>query len=84
MKLNERQLTFLQYNDPAYLEAIRYIAEDRRVAALGLCNFDTEHMEKVLQQGVKIHSNQVQVSGKTGIVSRIVHDQSRVCLLTAQ
>ncbi|KAJ1330847.1 aldo/keto reductase [Microdochium nivale] len=50
------------YNDPGYLDAIRYIAEDKRVAALGLCNFDTEHMEKTLQQGVRIHSNQVQFS----------------------
>ncbi|KAH7034593.1 aldo/keto reductase [Microdochium trichocladiopsis] len=64
------------YNDPTYLDAIRYIAEDKRVAALGLCNFDTEHMEKCLQQGVKIHSNQVQFSL---IDSRPVVRMGKVC-----
>ncbi|KXJ96217.1 NADP-dependent oxidoreductase domain-containing protein [Microdochium bolleyi] len=66
-RLQVEQIDLLQfhwqfYNDPGYLDAIRFITQDKRVAALGLCNFDTEHMEKTLQQGVKIHSNQVQFS----------------------
>ncbi|KAK8111036.1 uncharacterized protein PG998_007493 [Apiospora kogelbergensis] len=50
------------YNDPQYLDALRYLADDERVGALGLCNFDTEHMENVIQNGVTICSNQVQFS----------------------
>ncbi|KAK8113189.1 hypothetical protein PG984_013715 [Apiospora sp. TS-2023a] len=56
------QFHWQNYNDPQYLDALRYLAEDERVGALGLCNFDTEHMEKVIENGVKVHSNQVQFS----------------------
>ncbi|KAK7967279.1 uncharacterized protein PG986_001556 [Apiospora aurea] len=55
-------LYWAAYHDPQYLDALRYLAEDERVGALGLCNFDTQHMEKVLQNGIKVHSNQVQFS----------------------
>jgi diketogulonate reductase-like aldo/keto reductase len=66
-----------QYEDPQYLDALQYLAEDERVRALGLCNFDTQHMEKALAHGVKIHSNQVQV---TSLPSR--HDRKRLmCVL---
>jgi hypothetical protein len=51
-----------QYEDPQYLDALQYLVEDERVRALGLCNFDTQHMEKALAHGVEIHSNQVQVT----------------------
>ncbi|KAK8032388.1 hypothetical protein PG990_002122 [Apiospora arundinis] len=66
-RLQAQRIDLLQfhwqfYNDPQYLDALRYLAEDDRVGALGLCNFDTEHMEKVIQSGVTICSNQVQFS----------------------
>lgn len=53
------------------------IATDARVDALGLCNFDTEHMEEIVQSGVRVVSNQVQVrvlpvSPRTRIVTNNV------------
>lgn len=54
-------LTCFQYENPDYLQALQYLAEDSRVAAVGLCNFDTEHLLNVVKSGVKIHTNQVQV-----------------------
>ncbi|KAK8857055.1 NADP-dependent oxidoreductase domain-containing protein [Apiospora arundinis] len=66
-RLQTQRIDLLQfhwqlYHDPQYLDALRYLAEDDRVGSLGLCNFDTEHMEKVIQTGVTICSNQVQFS----------------------
>lgn len=50
------------YSDVQYLTALKYIQEDPRVHMLGLCNFDTEHMQTVLDAGISIHTNQVQFS----------------------
>ncbi|KAK8035147.1 hypothetical protein PG993_010142 [Apiospora rasikravindrae] len=66
-RLQTQRIDLLQfhwqfYNDLQYLDALRYLAEDERVGALGLCNFDTQYMEKVIQHGIKVHSNQVQFS----------------------
>ncbi|KAK8004312.1 hypothetical protein PG989_004031 [Apiospora arundinis] len=66
-RLQTQRIDLLQfhwqlYNDPQYLDALHYLAEDDRVGSLGLCNFDTEHMEKVIRSGVTICSNQVQFS----------------------
>jgi diketogulonate reductase-like aldo/keto reductase len=52
---------YKQYNDPQYIDAMKYLQQDSRVKHLGLCNFDTEHMEKAIQSGVKVYTNQVQV-----------------------
>jgi len=38
------------------------VEQDPRVANVGLCNFDTQRMVEVVESGVKIVSNQVQVS----------------------
>ena len=38
------------------------IHNDKRVIDLGLCNFDAEHMEVLLDEGIPVVSNQVQVS----------------------
>lgn len=76
--LSPGDLTYLispQYEDPQYLEALQYLIEDERVRALGLCNFDTQHMENALAHEVKVHSNQVQVdifSSRRGN-SRVAH-----------
>lgn len=59
--INLLQFHWQFYDDPHYVEALRYLQEDDRLSALGLCNFDTEHMEVVLQNGIEIVSNQVQV-----------------------
>jgi diketogulonate reductase-like aldo/keto reductase len=56
----------LQYDDPQYIKALRFLSEDQRVGSLGLCNFDTKHMENIISNGVKIYSNQVQVSEPLG------------------
>lgn len=57
----DRPLTIYQYLDPQYVEALKLLQVDDRVSNLGLCNFDTEHMEIVLREGIKIQTNQVQV-----------------------
>jgi aryl-alcohol dehydrogenase-like predicted oxidoreductase len=50
------------YADPQYLEALQYIQEDARVRMIGLCNFDTHHMEQAVHAGIKVQTNQVQFS----------------------
>jgi diketogulonate reductase-like aldo/keto reductase len=50
----------LQFDDRQYVEACRSIAEDPRVKSLGLVNFDTTHMDEVLESGIEVVSNQVQ------------------------
>lgn len=50
-----------KYNDHQYVEAAKLIEQDARVDNLGLCNFDTKHMDEIIESGVKIVSNQVQV-----------------------
>ncbi|KAL4951258.1 NADP-dependent oxidoreductase domain-containing protein [Aspergillus filifer] len=66
-RLNTDKIDLLQfhwqfYNDDQYIKALQYLQEDTRVKHLGLCNFDTEHMARVVESGVKIVSNQVQFS----------------------
>ncbi|KAF2166034.1 hypothetical protein M409DRAFT_55381 [Zasmidium cellare ATCC 36951] len=50
------------YNDKQDIQALKYLQEDSRVRQLGLCNFDTERLEEIVQAGIKIHTNQVQFS----------------------
>ncbi|CAI0641792.1 unnamed protein product [Colletotrichum noveboracense] len=64
------------YEDPQYIEALQFLAEDPRVGTLGLCNFDTHHMGNILSHNIKIHSNQVQFSL---IDSRPVVRMAEVC-----
>ncbi|KAJ5552301.1 hypothetical protein N7494_001679 [Penicillium frequentans] len=56
------QFHWQHYEDSSYIQALKYIQEDTRVKNLGLCNFDTEHMQKVIDSGVKVYTNQVQFS----------------------
>ncbi|KAI1023771.1 hypothetical protein LB504_004985 [Fusarium proliferatum] len=51
-----------EWDSPQYIDALQYLAEDERVARIGLCNFDTKHLERVVESGVKIFTNQVQFS----------------------
>ncbi|KAF4335807.1 hypothetical protein FBEOM_10333 [Fusarium beomiforme] len=66
-RLQQEVIDLLQFHwqfwdNPQYIDALQYLASDKRVARIGLCNFDTEHLEKVVQSGVKIYTNQVQFS----------------------
>ena len=51
-----------QYDDKQYINALQLLQDDARVSLLGLCNFDTKRMKEILSAGIKIVSNQVQVS----------------------
>ncbi|SCO57566.1 related to protein priB [Fusarium fujikuroi] len=66
-RLQQEVIDLLQFHwqlwdNPQYIDALQYLAEDKRVARIGLCNFDTEHLEHVVESGVKIFTNQVQFS----------------------
>lgn len=51
----------LQYEDKQYIQVAKWLLEDPRVTALGLCNFDTERVQEFVDNGVNISTNQVQV-----------------------
>ncbi|KAH7007475.1 NADP-dependent oxidoreductase domain-containing protein [Ilyonectria destructans] len=66
-RLQQAKIDLLQfhwqfYDDKNYIDALRYLAEDERVNMVGLCNFDTKHLEEVLDSGVTVHTNQIQFS----------------------
>ncbi|KAF5643385.1 uncharacterized protein FTJAE_3185 [Fusarium tjaetaba] len=66
-RLQQEVIDLLQFHwqlwdNPQYIDALQYLAEDKRVARIGLCNFDTEHLERVVENSVKIYTNQVQFS----------------------
>ncbi|EMT71677.1 hypothetical protein FOC4_g10010191 [Fusarium odoratissimum] len=66
-RLQQEVIDLLQFHwqlwdNPQYIDALQYLVEDKRVARIGLCNFDTEHLERVVETGVKIYTNQVQFS----------------------
>ncbi|KAF9880084.1 putative aldo/keto reductase [Colletotrichum karsti] len=75
-KVDLLQFHWQFYDDSQYLDALRFLAEDERVSTLGLCNFDTKHLEAVLDNGIKVYSNQVQFSL---IDSRPVVRMAKVC-----
>ena len=59
------QFHWWDYGDANYLEALRYLAELRdegKIRHLALTNFDTEHLRIIVEQGIRIVSNQVQYS----------------------
>jgi len=61
-KLDLLQFHWQHYDNLEYLDALRHIVQDPRVGMVGLCNFDTTNMQRVVDEGIKIHSNQVQFS----------------------
>ncbi|ENH64123.1 hypothetical protein FOC1_g10004391 [Fusarium oxysporum f. sp. cubense race 1] len=66
-RLQQEVIDLLQFHwqlwdNPQYIGALQYLGEDIRVARIGLCNFDTEHLERVVESGIKIYTNQVQFS----------------------
>jgi aryl-alcohol dehydrogenase-like predicted oxidoreductase len=59
------QFHWWDYADSAYLDALEALARLRdgdRIRHLGLTNFDTEHLRRILEHGVAVVSNQVQYS----------------------
>ncbi|KAI1926895.1 hypothetical protein LOZ64_000025 [Ophidiomyces ophidiicola] len=56
------QYHWQHYDDPQYIPALRALQADARVAALGLCNFDSLRMQKVIDAGIAVATNQVQFS----------------------
>lgn len=79
--LNSKTVELLQfhwqdYNDPAYIPAAKMIQADPRVIDLGLCNFDTEHMQILLDEGIPVASNQVQVSFQIALLLGSSFDNS--------
>ncbi|EHL03256.1 putative 2,5-diketo-D-gluconic acid reductase A [Glarea lozoyensis 74030] len=57
------QFHWQDYDDHQYVEAAKLIEANPHVRNLGLCNFDTVHMNEMLDSGMKVVSNQVQCGG---------------------
>jgi aryl-alcohol dehydrogenase-like predicted oxidoreductase len=59
------QFHWWDYQDQNYLEALNYLAQlqtEGKIKHLALTNFDTEHLKIIVENGIKIVSNQVQFS----------------------
>jgi aryl-alcohol dehydrogenase-like predicted oxidoreductase len=59
------QFHWWDYDDSRYLDALRHLADLResgKIRHLALTNFDTAHLETILDRGIPIVSNQVQYS----------------------
>jgi aryl-alcohol dehydrogenase-like predicted oxidoreductase len=59
------QFHWWDYGDERYLEAmvhLEHLRDEGKIKHLGLTNFDTEHLQKIVDEGHQIVSNQVQYS----------------------
>lgn len=59
------QFHWWEYRDKGYLDALQYMGElqaEGKIKHLALTNFDTEHLKIIIDNGIKIVSNQVQFS----------------------
>jgi aryl-alcohol dehydrogenase-like predicted oxidoreductase len=59
------QFHWWDYNSPYYMDALKYLSDLRgkgMIKHLGLTNFDTEHMQIMVDSDIQIVSNQVQYS----------------------
>ena len=64
-QLDLLQFHWWDYDNENYLSALTYLAELRdegKLRHLGLTNFDTEHLSRITDVGIRIVSNQVQFS----------------------
>lgn len=64
-QLDLLQFHWWEYRDGRYLDALKHLADLRAAGKLrhvALTNFDTPHLERILESGVPIVSNQVQYS----------------------
>lgn len=51
---------------------------------IGLCNFDTEHMERVLDAGIVFHANQVQVCHPRQTLQKSVANAAKFSLIDSR
>jgi len=63
LQLTYSGANFEKYDDHQYVKAAKLLEGHPKVQNLGLCNFDTQRMDEIMESGVKIVSNQVQVRG---------------------
>ncbi|MBW4418997.1 MAG: aldo/keto reductase [Myxacorys californica WJT36-NPBG1] len=59
------QFHWWDYQDKNYLEALKHMTDlqqEGKIKHLALTNFDTDHLETIVNSGIKIISNQVQFS----------------------
>ena len=59
------QFHWWDYRDSNYLDALTHLSllrDEGKVRHLGLTNFDTEHLKSIVDNGVRVVSNQVQYS----------------------
>ncbi|MBM3942820.1 MAG: aldo/keto reductase [SAR202 cluster bacterium] len=59
------QFHWWEYQDSRYLDALTHLAglqAQGKIRHLALTNFDTQHLKRILEHGIKIVSNQVQCS----------------------
>jgi aryl-alcohol dehydrogenase-like predicted oxidoreductase len=59
------QFHWWDYTDHNYLEALTYLAQLRdegKIRHVALTNFDTEHLQRIVEHGIRVVSNQVQYS----------------------
>ena len=59
------QFHWWDYGDNGYLDTLVYLSQQRdagTIRYLGLTNFDTAHVERIVRNGIQIVSNQVQYS----------------------
>ncbi len=59
------QFHWWDYNDASYLDALHHLSKLRdegKIKHIGLTNFDTERIKIMVEQGIKLVSNQVQYS----------------------
>ena len=64
-QLDLLQFHWWDYSNENYLSALTYLAELRdegKLRHVGLTNFDTEHLSRIMDAGIRIVSNQVQFS----------------------
>ncbi len=63
--LDLMQFHWWEYGDARYLEALSHMADLRdagKIRHLALTNFDTENVQRILDHGIRVISNQVQYS----------------------
>jgi aryl-alcohol dehydrogenase-like predicted oxidoreductase len=59
------QLHWWDYNNPYYMDALKYLSDLKNTGTirnLALTNFDTEHLQMLIDSDIQIASNQVQYS----------------------
>lgn len=74
-RLDLVQFAWWDYQFPKYTEGAYYLSElqkEGKIRFLGVTNFDTDHVQELVDAGVNITSNQVQYSV---LDQRVAHDQ---------